>query len=49
MKGEEKLNWGVYWVGIAFILGCLALAVTAKADDDNCGEDDPICIPKDWP
>jgi hypothetical protein len=36
MKHEEKLNWGIYWVGIAFILTCLSLAVTAEGQADPC-------------
>jgi hypothetical protein len=48
MKRDEKINWFLYWLGIAFILSTISLASVAKADDDNC-EDDPICIPKDWP
>jgi hypothetical protein len=29
MTTDEKINWLVYWVGISFIMTCLALAVTA--------------------
>ena len=27
MKTEEKVSWGIYWVGIAFILTCLSMSL----------------------
>ena len=35
-KHEQLVRNIIYWVGIAFIMGCLALAVHTKADDSNC-------------
>jgi len=38
MNREEKDGWIVYWISITFIIACLALAMTGKADDtpDPC-------------
>jgi hypothetical protein len=36
MKTEEKVSWVIYWVGIAFILTCLSLSLTAEGQEDPC-------------
>lgn len=33
MNRDERDNRVIYWVSIAFITGCLAFAMTAKADE----------------
>jgi hypothetical protein len=36
MNRDERDNRIIYWVSIAFIVGCLAFAMTSKADEDPC-------------
>lgn len=46
MKHEDTIHWCLYWLGIGFIVGCLAVAFQAGADPGNpidCVGAPPAC------
>lgn len=39
---NEKIGWGVYWLGVAFVLACFGLAMASCNDGRNHGSNIPI-------